>query len=161
MASRIRWLLAALLAAGLVPPVSADTGDGRVSGQEVLEVLREEGYEATLDTDETGDPMIRVRMSDLKVFVLFYDCANAHCGSLQFMVGLDFDGGTSPAVVNAFNKTYRYATAYLDDENDPFLRYDFEVLHTRQREHIRSQIDTWKHMMDEFLDATGYRGDDA
>lgn len=156
---RIKWPLAALLAAGLAQPVAAAPAEGTISGQEVLDVLQDEGYESTLGTDDSGDPIIRARMSDLTVFVLFYDCDGARCGSLQFLVGLDLDGDTSPAVVNRFNRDYRYAAAYLDDENDPFLKYDFEVLHTRHDKHIRSQLDIWRHMLTDFLSATGYSDD--
>lgn len=58
---------------------------------------------------------------------------------------------------NAFNRECRYTRAYLDDERDPFLEYDFEVLHTDHAAHVASQIELREQLLGEFLDATGFR----
>lgn len=48
---------------------------------------------------------------------------------------------------------------YLDDERDPYLRFDFEVLHTDHAAHIASQIDMWETLLASFMTATGYHDD--
>jgi len=156
--SRNVWL-GLLVAAGLAWSGSSQAAAGKgISGPEVVSLLQEAGYRAKLSTDKDGDPKIETRMSGVNVFVTFYDCKQGRCGSLQFEVGLDLDEGSSLATVNAFNKEYRYARASLDDEMDPFLAFDFEVLHTDHTDHIVSQLDLWEDLLGEFLDATGFNG---
>ena len=148
-----------LLAAVATGPALA--GAHGVTGKEVADLLQDEGYRAKLETDSHGDPMIRTSMSGVTVSVMFYDCEKARCDSLQFVTGLDLDDGTTPEVINRFNETYRYGAAYLDEENDPFLRYDFTVDHADHAAHIMSQVGTWEDVLHSFLEATGYAGSDT
>lgn len=155
-------LLAAVLALCVSSMPVAFAAQGRsISGQEVVDILQSEGYQAKLDVDEEGDPIVRTRMGGVNAFVLFYDCEGKRCGSLQFRVGLDLDKGSTLDVVNRFNRDFRYGNAFLDEENDPYLEFDFEVLHADHREHLISQVDVWEKVLGEFLVATGYRGDEA
>ena len=151
------WLAAALAAAVMVAPVAKADEGRRVTGPQVATLLQDMGYRATVAVDGEGDPMVETAMGGVDVSVYFYDCVDGACGSLQLMVGLDLAQGTTAAVVNAFNRRKRYSHAYLDDENDPFLAFDFEVLHTDADAHIRSQVDLWEALLGEFLVSTGYR----
>jgi hypothetical protein len=126
----------------------------------LVQILQDAGYRAKLETDKDGDPKIRTNMSGVDVYVAFYDCKQRRCGSLQLSVGLDLKDGTTYAVANRFNKDYRYARAYLDDEMDPFLQFDFEVLHARHAEHVASQIDVWEELLGVFMRVTGYLDDE-
>jgi hypothetical protein len=153
------WLLAILLA---LPATGAcATTDDRISGPELVQALQDAGYKAKLDTDDAGDPLVHTSMNGLDVTVFTYDCQQHRCGSLQLSVGIDLTHGTTAAVVNQFNHDYRYARAFLDEENDPFLRYDFEILNTRHEAYIASQLDSWEQVLGAFTDAVGYRQDDA
>lgn len=156
-----------LLAAALYCPAvsAADTGSG-ITGAEMVRVLQDAGYKASLDKASDGDPRIVTKMSGVNVYVYFYDCKKDRCGSLQFTVGMDLEQGSTLEAMNRFNAEYRYGRAYLDDEMDPFLRFDFEVLHTARTEHIVSQIDIWEDVLNAFLKATrngggGDSGEDA
>lgn len=158
MPIRTAVLLAAVLAA---VPLSAPAAEGRgITGPELADILQEEGYRAKLDTDGEGDPMISSRMGGLDIYVYFYDCNPAkRCGSLQFSVGLDLADGTTHEVINEFNTAFRYVRAFLDHEMDPFMQYDFEVLHTEHVPFITSQVAIWEDLLDEFTRATGFNGD--
>lgn len=151
-----RTCLLALAAIAALATGPALAGVHGVTGKEVADLLQDEGYKAKLEKDSQGDPMIRTSMSGVTVSVMFYDCEKQRCDSLQFVTGLDLEQGTTPAVVNRFNTTYRYGAAYLDDENDPFLRYDFTVDHADHAAHIMSQVGTWEDVLHSFLEATGY-----
>jgi hypothetical protein len=148
--------LALALAAFLGAPGAAMAAGGGVTGPEVAAILQSEGYKAKVETDSEGDPIIRTSMSGVKVSLLFYDCDKGRCNSLQFSTGLDLDNGTTPTVINTFNKTYRYAAAYVDEENDPFLRYDFDLEHAQAAEHIRDQVSVWEDVLGSFLKDTGF-----
>ena len=43
-------------------------------------------------------------------------------------------------------------SAYLDDEMDPFLEYDFEVVNTDHAPYIRSQVDLWEQILGDFIE---------
>lgn len=146
-----------LLAAALAWPAAADAAiarTGGVSGAEVVKVLQDAGYRAQLDTDDDGDPRVVTKMSGATVHVVFYDCERDRCGSLQLVVALDLEQGFTLEGVNRFNSQYRYVRAHLDDEMDPYLQFDFEVLHTAPSEHIASQIALWEDVLGKFLQAT-------
>lgn len=156
--SSTKWTWAnVLLAAALAWPATADAAlarSGGVSGADVVKVLQDAGYRAQLDKDDDGDPRIVTKMSGATVHVVFYDCAQDRCGSLQLAAALDLERGFSLEGINQFNSQYRYARAYLDDEMDPFLQFDFEVLHTSNSEHIASQLDLWEDVLGRFLQVT-------
>lgn len=162
--TNLKWA-GVLLAMALAWPATAAAAVARpegVSGAEVVKVLQDAGYRAQLDRDDDGDPRVVTKMSGATVHVVFYDCAQDRCGSLQLVVALDLEQGFTLEGVNRFNSQYRYVRAYLDDEMDPFLQFDFEVLHTSPSEHITSQIALWEDVLGKFLQATsGGDGADA
>lgn len=157
MTLRALGLLAALLA---LPATGWCASDGRISGPELVQALQDAGYRAKLDADDDGDPMVHTGMDGLNVTVFTYDCKQHRCGSVQFSVGVDLEQGTTMAVANQFNKDYRYGRVFLDKENDPYLRFDFEVLNTDHNAYIASQLDSWEKLIGAFTDAIGYRDDD-
>lgn len=136
--------------------VAAEAGKG-ITGPEMVAILQDLGYKAALDKDGEGDPMIRTKMGGFNTYVYFYDCDAGTCGSLQLSIGLDLEQGTNAEVLNRFSRDNRYAHVYLDDEKDPFMQFDFEVLHASHAEHIASQVDLWEKLIDRFARATGYR----
>lgn len=137
--------------------VGAAEGGKRITGPEVVRIFQDLGYKAQLDKDGEGDPMVRSKMGGLNVYLYFYDCKEAACGSLKFRTGLDLPEGTTHEVVNRYNSQYRYGNAFLDDEMDPYLEFDFEVLHTDHAAHIESQVDLWEELLDNFARETGFR----
>lgn len=147
-------LLAPLLALAAAP-AHADTGRG-VTGPEAMAVFEAMELEPELTTDGAGDPMIRFRTNDLNAYLYFYDCKDARCGSLQLGVGLDLENGTSLHVANVFNTRFRYGRMLLDDEMDPFLRYDFEVLHADHEAQLRSQLALFSSLLEDFTQSVGF-----
>jgi hypothetical protein len=149
--------LAMILASLLSLPACAEQRDGRgITGEEVVAILQDLGYRAKLGKDSVGDPMVTTGMGGLTTMVYFYDCVEGRCGSLQLSVGLDLKDGTSADVVNAYNKGYRYGRVYLDEENDPYLAFDFEVLHTDHAAHVASQVSIFENVIGNFTRETGY-----
>ena len=150
----IAGLLAPLMALAAVPAL-ADEGRG-VSGEEAMAVLRQMDLEPELLSDRAGDPMLRFTLDGLVSYLNFYDCDEGRCGSLQLEVGLDLANGTTLQVANVYNSTYRYGRMALDDEMDPFLHYDFEVLHADHAAHIRSQVEIFGQLLRDFTRAVGF-----
>ncbi|MBJ6978902.1 MULTISPECIES: YbjN domain-containing protein [unclassified Luteimonas] len=147
-------LLAPLLALAAAPAL-ADTGRG-VSGAEAMAVLQAMELEPEMLEDSVGDPMIRFQTNGLNAYLNFYDCNAGRCGSLQLEVGLDLENGTSLQVANVYNTRYRYGRMVLDDEMDPFLHYDFEVLHADHAAQIRSQVEIFGQLLGDFTRSVGF-----
>ena len=147
-------LLAPMLALAATPAL-ADPGRG-VTGPEAMAVMQAMGLDAELLEDSVGEPMIRFTTSGLTAYLNFYDCRDARCGSLQLEVGLDLEDGTTFQVANTYNARYRYGRMVLDHEMDPFLQYDFEVLHTQHGAQIRSQVEIFNQLLGDFTRAVDF-----
>lgn len=147
-------LLAPLLALAAMPAL-ADAGRG-VSGAEAMAVLQDMELAPEMLEDAAGDPMIRFQLNELNAYLNFYDCNAGRCGSMQLEVGLDLEHGTTLQVANVYNSRYRYGRMALDDEMDPFLHYDFEVLHTDHAAQIRSQVEIFGQLLGDFTRSVGF-----
>lgn len=151
------------LTAGLLAPLlalsaataGAATGKG-VTGDEAMAVLQAMDLSPELLEDGVGDPKIKFLVDGLSAYMNFYDCDAGRCGSLQLEVGLDLPNGTSLQVANVFNSRYRYGRMLLDDEMDPFFQYDFEVLHARHADHIKSQVEIYAQLLGDFTQAVDF-----
>jgi len=155
MMRRLTVGLAAALLALAAPVAMADAGRG-VTGAEAMAVLEDMALQPEMLEDSVGDPMIRFQIEGLTAYLNFYDCRDGRCGSLQLEVGLDLQAGTSLQVANVYNARYRYGRVLLDDEMDPYLQYDFEVLHTHHEAHIRSQVEMFGQLLGDFTQAVGF-----
>lgn len=151
----MKGALALLLGAGmvLVPAHAASKG---VTGPEVVAVLAQMDLEPELTTDSVGDPMVKFKINGLNAYANFYDCDNGTCGSMQLEVGIDMADGLSLQMANMLNTRYRYTRIYLDEEMDPFIQYDFEVLHTDHAEHITSQVEIYGGLLEKVTEAIDF-----
>jgi len=154
--AKTRLLGAVLVLAS--PLLAAEASAERISGREALAVMRAMDLSPELGTDSHGDPQIEFMIEGLHARLNFYDCKkqDGRCGSLQLETALDLEDGTSLRAANEFNQKYRYVRLYLDHEMDPYLQYDFEVLHTDAKSHLESQIELYGKLLRDFKDAMGY-----
>ncbi|UVI38686.1 YbjN domain-containing protein [Qipengyuania spongiae] len=101
--------------------VTAGDPDGMV------DVLTDAGYDASLETDDYGDPKIVTEAGGWPTSIVFYDCdENTHdgCGSVQFVTGLDRRDPMRPEDALAISQRFRFLAVSLDEEGDPFLHWD-------------------------------------
>ena len=150
--SKARLLGAAFLLAS--PFLAADASAERMSGREAMAVLRSMGFSPELGTDSVGDPLIMFQISGLHSQLKFYDCkkSEGRCGSMQLETAVDLEAGMGLQAANRFNRRYRYVRMYLDEEMDPYVQYDFEVLHTDAAKHLRSQVEMFGQLLESFKD---------
>jgi hypothetical protein len=101
------------------------------SPQSLAEALAGAGYQATLGTDDLGDPVLELGLRAYKARLLFLDCDPAShdgCRSVQFLAAFDAEGqGMSPADALRFAGRYRFAAVTLNATGDPSLRWDIEL----------------------------------
>lgn len=132
-----------------------------LSGPELAAVIQDAGYRAVLGVDGEGDPQVTTRMSGVTVYVSTYDCTDGRCESLQLGIGLDLAKGSTAAVANEFNRSYRYGRVYLDQEGDPHLAFDFKLPPADRAAFIEVQLEIWEDVLGSFLRDTGWRVDGA
>jgi hypothetical protein len=122
----IKWLVAAALALGVAGTAQAQTVSA-ANPKGLLKAITSAGYEAELSTDKVGDPMIETTLSGYKVIVLFYGCdekTHKGCDSVQFSTGFDRETPMDPVKALAIAREWRFLAVSLDDEGDPYLRWD-------------------------------------
>ena len=101
--------------------VTASDPDGVVSAMAYA------GYEATLGTDAYGDPKIDGSFGGWSGSVWFYGCdelTNDGCTSLQLVVGFDRKDPMPLEMLNEIASSQRFVAIYLDEEGDPWLKWD-------------------------------------
>jgi hypothetical protein len=91
----------------------------------VVSVLQKAGYQAKLDTDKTGDPMISSAASGYNYDIWFYGCeTNKDCDSLQFQISFLKDETNTVDLANVWNKSKRFGQANIDDKGRFVVSFD-------------------------------------
>ena len=122
----IRLAAAAALAAHAVP--SAAQMVRAQDPQSLVVALQGAGYAAKLGTDRVGDPMITSGVSGSNFQIFFYNCTeHRDCATVQFHSGYDVRNPVDLPKLNEWNRTKRFARAFLDKENDPILEMDVDL----------------------------------
>lgn len=154
--------LAAVLMLGLVAGAVSTAqarpyAPGGVTAAEVAEALRAKGFPAEITRDEQDDPLIKSETDDVKWRVYFYNCSTAgRCKSIQFSAGFDLDDGLTYSKINEWNFTKRFSRGALDDEMDPYVRYDIDAETGFTSEALNLGIDTWQLVLPAFAEFVGY-----
>lgn len=154
-----RAAVAAALVVGLAPPAAQAQVVSGVTGPMVQGWLQDLGYRAELTTDSVDDPLIYSVTSGTNFSIWFYGCddtAMETCNSIQFYAGYDLDQGTSAQVINTFNREWRFAKAYYDDEKDPILKLDLSFVGGVSRGAFEDYLDIWETTVAEFETAIGW-----
>ena len=140
----------------LVPAWAAQTVDA-TDPAELVSIIQALGYRAVLDTDDTGDPMIRSSTGGTDFSIYFYGCTdNTDCKSLLFKAGYDLDDGTTLEVIDDWNETILFGRAYLDDEADPWLEMPVNMDGGVSRRNFEDNYDWWEVIVAEFEDHIGF-----
>lgn len=91
----------------------------------IAQAMRDAGYTADVGLDSVGDPQIKTKLGNWSTTILFYGCSGGkNCDSVQFSTGFDRKRPMKPADALAVALQYRYAALSLDNEGDPYLRWD-------------------------------------
>ena len=141
------------LSAGAQAPalVSAEDPDA------LMAIIRELGFQAKLEEDNIGDPVIRSSSGGVDFRVYFYECKNnKRCKSLHFSVGYDLAAGSSLDAMQEWNADKRFASAYLDDERDPFLQMDVNTDGGITQTNFENSFQLWQSLKGEFEQFIGW-----
>jgi hypothetical protein len=131
--------------------VSAEHPDQLVS------IIQDLGFQAKLEKDNVGDPVIRSSSGGVDFRIYFYECKNnKRCQSLHFSVGYDLADGSSLDAVQQWNADKRFASAYLDDEADPFLQMDLNTEGGITQDNFENTFELWQSLKGEFEEFIGW-----
>jgi hypothetical protein len=131
--------------------VSAEHPDQLVS------IIQDLGFQAKLEKDNVGDPVIRSSSDGVDFRIYFYECKNnKRCRSLHFSVGYDLGDGSSLDAVQQWNADKRFASAYLDAEADPFLQMDINTEGGITQENFENSFHLWQSLKGEFEKFIGW-----
>jgi hypothetical protein len=151
------WLMlrfttvAALSILGLGAGAQAQTLVSAQDPTALVSIIRELGFQAKLDKDNVGDPVIRSSSDGVEFEIYFYECkGNKRCKSLHFSVGYDLADGASLETMQQWNADKRFASAYLDDERDPFLQMDLNTEGGITQENFEKSFELWQLLKGEF-----------
>lgn len=123
----------------------------RISADEMMALLAEEGFmnvEVAGQQDDTQ--FLQVTLAGEKWQLIMYNCNNQGCTNLQFHIAYSFENGLDGKVTNKWNKERRFGAAYIDDENDPHLEFDFDLEGGVSKGAIREAIKTWGLLVSSF-----------
>lgn len=134
-------------AAGTGAPTLIDATDP----QAVLAIASRFGP-ATLTTDSVGDPMIDGTMDPYTYVVFFYGCKeNRDCTTLMFQTRFVGSGETAEEMAE-WNRTQRFASAYLDAGGSPTIEMDANLFGGVTEANLDDTFDWWRVVMQTFAD---------
>ena len=117
----------------------------------LISIIQDLGFQAKLETDDVGDPVILSSSGGVDFRIYFYECKNnKRCKSLHFSVGYDLADGASLDAVQQWNADKRFASAYLDDESDPFLQMDINTDGGVTQQNFENSFHLWQSLKGEF-----------
>ncbi|MDJ0277025.1 YbjN domain-containing protein [Sphingomonas sp. 2R-10] len=145
------WATPAIIAGAIVAQPAAAQNVDATRPDTVVAALREAGYRAVLDKDNSGDPLVKSGAAGVDFSVYFYNCtANKACKTVQFHAGFVKKGVTLDTI-NTWNATHRFARAYLDDEKDPRIEMDVDLDHGGLPTKLfQANLATWDSLVGEF-----------
>jgi hypothetical protein len=134
------------------PQASASTGSliDATDVDAILAVAKVYG-DATASKDSHGDPIVKIKSKGNSWVIYFYGCSKgASCASVQFYYGFTATTKPTPAQINDWNKTKRWARAYIDDENDPNIVQDINLAGGVARPNFDASLSRWTDTIGDF-----------
>lgn len=131
--------------------------------------MRAEKYPVEIKADSEGLPYIQTDREDRPFRIYFYDCDEGvrlgRCLSVQFYTAFTLGRPFPPDRMNEWNRTHRFARAYIDREQDPSLEMDVNLAADGMPPRLfKDTFDLWLDVFtafDEFVFDTPDPGKDA
>jgi len=119
--------------------------DGGMTFDDVAAWLRERDHDAAISTDSLGNKRLASSADGIKFYVYLFDCNNDRCGSIQLATGphTSATGKLELERVNEWNKTKRWARAYLNGPNSLWVEADFDLVPGGSYELLNDEMATW------------------
>lgn len=163
-------LLSALCAAFLLvawPGFAAaqDEGDevfNAMTGPQLVDILRQQGFAASLQEDSYGDPLIIAQAGNLSFTIITYGCNMdpvEACARLQMVAQFHLPDGASEydiALMNAYNQRYLFGRAYIDQEGYATVDYTINLNQGVTADNVVDNFNIWLHVLHNFSVGAGW-----
>lgn len=117
----------------------------------IAAALQRLGYKAEITKDDDGDPKINSAAAGANFGVYFYGCTGGKdCNAIQFSAGFDTDAGLDLSVANEWNRDKRYGKVYLDDERDPYIELDVNMIGGITEANFDDTVGLWDSLLADF-----------
>jgi hypothetical protein len=137
----------------VAPPTTGLLDGGSVDA--ILALAKTRG-EATLETQEGGDPKISGTTGDIPYEVYFMNCTDhTACEDLNLYAGF-LDLRPKPDVINTWNRDKRFGKAYLDKDGDAVVEMDINLEHGISSENLDADFAVWALVVEQFAKHVGY-----
>src|SRR5579859_3281544 len=152
MKHTIRIILAALVLTLFSSAAAAkNLPTGGMTLDEVAKWLQGEGYKAQILTLSGGTRAIASGADGWTWKIYMFDCdKDERCGSFQFAMGLNTNGAFNTDKMNDWSRDNRWARAYVDSVNDPWLEYDVDLTPGGTYELLDDEFATWRSTVKRF-----------
>jgi len=128
-----------------------DLPAGGMTIEEVSKWLKDAGYKGDIITTKTGSRVVASGADGWTWKIYFFDCeTDGRCGSIQFAMGLVTKGAFNTEKMNDWSRDNRWARAYVDNVNDPWLEYDVDLTPGGTYELLNDEFATWRTMVKRF-----------
>ena len=124
--------------------------DEGITLDEVAAWLSDKGLDAKVTDDGNGHKIVSSSLDGVKFGVYMFDCKGDKCGSIQFAAGWPPNSKIAASRVNEWNRTKRWARAYLDPSNGLWLESDVDLTPGGTYELLDDNFATWKKTLDAF-----------
>jgi hypothetical protein len=133
-----------------------DLPPGGMTIDDVVSWLQDAGYGAEIRTDSTGDRNVYSSANGNNFHIYLYDCKSGRCGSFQFSSGYDTNGAHNAVEINTWNRNNRWVRAYVDQVNDPWVRYDIDLTPGGTYELLNDEFSIWRVALGNFRKAINF-----
>jgi hypothetical protein len=147
---RIGYIATALAIALAATPMAhaKDIPSDGMTFDDAAAWLRDQGLEAKITTDGAGNKNVQTATGGIRFGVYLLDCSNDRCGSMQFAANWAASAKISGTRVNEWNRTKRWARAYLDGSNRLWVEFDADLTPGGTYELLEDEFATWKKTLD-------------
>ncbi len=158
----IRQFFAISGAAALAWMVSAggamarDLPEHGMTIDELASWLKDAGYSAIIQNEDDGSQSIYSSVDNQNFHIYVYDCKNGRCASIQFSSGFNTKGAFNAKKINDWVKQNRWARAYVDKSNDPWVEYDVDLAPGGTYEMLNDEFGIWQDSLKHFRKFIGW-----
>lgn len=125
---------------------------------QLANLLRREGFQATIGVDSQGDPMIRSAAEGVNFSMFFYGCNNnINCGAVQFSSGFSMNRQLSTELMNEWNSRKAIGKAYLSGDGHPRIGHYIMMRGGMTESNFIEAFRTWRIALRDYVEHIGYR----
>lgn len=123
------------------------------SPQTLVDALQKLGYQARLETDDDGDPMIRSKLEGSNYQIYFYGCSQGKdCRRILFSAGFELETPLPLASYNDWNNHKLFGRAFQSDSGASVIDYVVEAPNGMDEDTFAEVVDWWSIAISDFKD---------